>query len=75
MGWPDLKKNERDYLRSLLFYSFDKENKDIELMKDIYINERVRDLIYNSENKETYFLGETSGKIFKIDNIINYFEE
>lgn len=61
------------YIQSLLHMRYDIENKDLNVLKHIKIEERIRDMVIDN-NKNLWAIGETSGVILKteLNNIIQY---
>lgn len=53
----------REKTRSLLFYKFNRISGLTVLIKQLDVNERIRDLAYDNKNKLLYYYGETSAMI------------
>ena len=61
------------YIQSLLHMRYDIENKDLNVLKHIKIEERIRDMVIDN-NKNLWAIGETTGVILKteLNNIIKH---
>lgn len=52
---------QRPYSQSLIHYKYDFINQDIELVNQYKVGERIRDLLYESNSKKIYYVGESTG--------------